>query len=119
MAGRKSAQEKRQDLRQDGFEGRFFDQLQDSITEVKEMGKSLGRKIDDNTEKTEKGFKELNGRVRDLETSVYGSGKATLNTVKDIAWYKDPGVQAILKMLATAILIGVAAWAGADVSGLI
>lgn len=96
------------------FENRFLDAIEDDIHELKELGKSLVKKLDHNTRKTEEGFKSLNGRVGKLEDEVF---PVIARTAKDLpAWYRDPQVLKIIGYVALGALVALGAFTNVDLT---
>lgn len=98
------------------FEGRFFDQLDENFKDLKGDIKETRKELKDNTKATAEGFKGINGRLRKVEDVVFTAPVTAKNLP---SFWRDPAVLGILRWVVLAILIGVAAWAGFDIKGLL
>lgn len=66
-------------------EDRLFDLLEDNFKTLSKNQYRMERKLEDNTKKTEKGFNDLNIRVKKLEDDNKAKKKSDLSP-----WYRDP-----------------------------
>lgn len=97
------------------FEGRFFDLLNETVSDIKDSIKDLKGDVQSNTRITQQiheQAKATNGRVTALEKEVFHAVQA-----KDLAssFWKDPKVLQIAVYLSLAILLLVAAWVRFDI----
>lgn len=93
------------------FEERYLDQLEGKLNEVHDSVKQ-------NSRITSEGFTRLNGRVTKLENVVLNEHPPPPKISELPPIWNDPLIRRSIYYFTLAILLGVAAWAGADITGL-